>query len=108
VSAILGNITPLIASIFPIRNALGKNLSEALDTRNSKTKAMHISMERSEDNHFSWQVLIMGVSTSFDCFWFTFCIYFASLLDSVFTTFYLWHLSVITSLWCCIYLLWSC
>ena len=71
-SAIIGMIMPLFASIFPIRNALGThlqkshhrnsqighNLHDALDTRQSKTKAVSISISRAESDIFSWNWII--------------------------------------------------
>eukprot|EP01132_Coremiostelium_polycephalum_P001224 gene1224-1547_t len=57
----LGILIPVASSIFPIRNALGKNLHDSLDAKHSKTSAVQISIERSEDNSFSSSVAIIGL-----------------------------------------------
>ncbi|KAN0000827.1 hypothetical protein ACTFIZ_001280 [Dictyostelium cf. discoideum] len=56
----LGIIIPIASAIFPIRNALGKNLHDSLDVKHSKTAAIQISIERSEDNSFSSSVALIG------------------------------------------------
>ncbi|KAM9977270.1 hypothetical protein ACTFIR_011129 [Dictyostelium discoideum] len=56
----LGIIIPIASAIFPIRNALGKNLHDSLDVKHSKTAAVQISIERSEDNSFSSSVALIG------------------------------------------------
>ncbi|KAF2072771.1 hypothetical protein CYY_005917 [Polysphondylium violaceum] len=60
-STLLGMIIPVASAIFPIRNALGKNLQDSLDIKHSKTSAVQISIERSEDNSFSSNVAIIGL-----------------------------------------------
>jgi len=49
IATFLGLFIPLVAATVPIRNALGKNLQESLDTMHSKTLAVKVSIERSED-----------------------------------------------------------
>jgi ABC-type antimicrobial peptide transport system permease subunit len=63
VSTILGLLIPVISSLLPIRNALQQNLQDSLDTRHSKTMAVQISIERSEDTSISpaWVVLGAGM-----------------------------------------------
>lgn len=56
----LGILIPILSAIFPIRTALGKNLFESLDVRHSKTKAVEISLHRSEAGSFSWLWIITG------------------------------------------------
>ncbi|EGG20920.1 DUF214 family protein [Cavenderia fasciculata] len=60
-ATLLGMIIPIAASIFPIKNALGKNLHDSLDSKHSKTMAVQISIERSEDNSFSTSVAVIGL-----------------------------------------------
>lgn len=64
IASSLGLLAPLVASIFPIRAALSKNLHDALDTRQSKTKGVVFLIERAESNWFSgaWFVLGSGLS----------------------------------------------
>ena len=63
-SAFIGTIMPLVASIFPIKSALSYNLHDSIDTRQSKTKAISISVSRTEDNFINWNWIIVGLSTS--------------------------------------------
>eukprot|EP00026_Physarum_polycephalum_P001697 Phypoly_transcript_01699.p1 GENE.Phypoly_transcript_01699~~Phypoly_transcript_01699.p1 ORF type:complete len:1053 (-),score=137.59 Phypoly_transcript_01699:52-3186(-) len=56
----LGLLIPIVASILPIRNALGRNLHDSLDTNRSKTQAVQVTIDRAEDNTFSVPVLIIG------------------------------------------------
>lgn len=58
----LGILIPIISSIFPIRNALGKNLHDSLDINRSKTMAVQVTIDRAEDNTFSTPVLIVGIA----------------------------------------------
>ncbi|EGC33767.1 hypothetical protein DICPUDRAFT_56279 [Dictyostelium purpureum] len=60
----LGIIIPIASAIFPIRSALGKNLHDSLDVKHSKTMAVQISIERSEDNNFSSGVALIGLILS--------------------------------------------
>ncbi|EFA79184.1 DUF214 family protein [Heterostelium album PN500] len=60
----LGLIIPMAASIFPIKSALGRNLHDSLDVKHSKTMAVQISIERSEDSSFSSSVAIIGLLLS--------------------------------------------
>lgn len=50
VASLMGIIVPVVSSIFPIRNALGQNLQDSIDTKHSKTKAVDVSVERSGSN----------------------------------------------------------
>lgn len=60
----LGLGIPAVASVVPIRNALGRNLHDSLDTRHSKTVAVKVTVERSEDGAVSpaWLVLGLGLA----------------------------------------------
>lgn len=60
----LGICIPFVAAVVPIRNALGRNLHDALDTQHSKTLAVQISIERSEDDQLSsaWVVIGVGIA----------------------------------------------
>jgi len=60
-STILGQLIPLISAIFPIRNALGKNLHDSIDVRRSRTKAVEVQIERSEDAGIPWSLVIIGM-----------------------------------------------
>eukprot|EP01116_Phalansterium_solitarium_P009244 TRINITY_DN23310_c0_g1_i1.p1 TRINITY_DN23310_c0_g1~~TRINITY_DN23310_c0_g1_i1.p1 ORF type:complete len:1055 (+),score=403.59 TRINITY_DN23310_c0_g1_i1:200-3364(+) len=60
-AALMGLGMPLLASILPIRAALGSTLAEAIDTRNSRTKAVSISVNRSEDETFSLPQVLIGL-----------------------------------------------
>ncbi|KYQ91201.1 DUF214 family protein [Tieghemostelium lacteum] len=59
-ASLLGFLIPIAASILPIRNALGKNLHDSLDVKHSKTMAVQITIERSEDNSFSSTAALIG------------------------------------------------
>jgi len=61
VATALGLLIPLFAVILPIREALGKNLQDALDTRHSKTLGVQFHIERSEDNKISLTSLVLGI-----------------------------------------------
>ncbi|GAM17947.1 hypothetical protein SAMD00019534_011220 [Acytostelium subglobosum LB1] len=56
----LGILIPVAAAIFPIKSALGRNLHDSLDVKHSKSSAVQISIERSEDSSFSSSVAIVG------------------------------------------------
>jgi hypothetical protein len=57
----LGIIIPIAAALFPIRTALGKNLHDSLDFARSKTKAVKISISRSEGNTISGSLIVVGI-----------------------------------------------
>jgi len=60
-STLLGLFVPIMASILPIRDALGKNLHDALDTRKSKVSAVKVKLERADPTqHISWTMVIVG------------------------------------------------
>jgi hypothetical protein len=63
---------PLIACILPIRVALSKNLYDTLDVRHSKTKAVKLEIERSEDKGFD----VAWVIVSFGMVFFGFLVYY--------------------------------
>ena len=42
----------------------GRNLHDSLDSNRSKTKAVHVSIERAEDNNISFPVMIIGFALS--------------------------------------------
>ena len=57
---VIGIVIPLLASIIPIRNLLGKNLNEALDYQRSKTQAIFVEiMEKDKESIGSY--LIFGI-----------------------------------------------
>jgi len=60
----MGLCLPLLASILPIRAALGRNLQDSLDTRHSKTVGVAFNIERSVDTAISgaWMALGIGMS----------------------------------------------
>lgn len=68
----LGLLIPLIAAVVPIRNALNQNLHDALDTLHSKTLAVKVSIERSEEDGLSAPWLVVGIGM----FTFGFLIYY--------------------------------
>lgn len=73
VATVFAILVPLIASIFPIRNVLQQELLDALDHRRSKTKAVEISVERSEQSrHLPLHFIFGGLAVAL----FGFSIYF--------------------------------
>jgi ABC-type antimicrobial peptide transport system permease subunit len=58
---LLGLAVPIVASVIPIRTALGQNLQDSLDVKRSKTKAVKIDIERAETSRFSISIVILGV-----------------------------------------------
>jgi hypothetical protein len=60
-ATLLGQLIPLISAILPIRNALGKNLHDSIDSRRSRTKAVEVQVERSEDAGTPWSLVITGM-----------------------------------------------
>eukprot|EP01127_Copromyxa_protea_P020193 TRINITY_DN670_c0_g1_i2.p1 TRINITY_DN670_c0_g1~~TRINITY_DN670_c0_g1_i2.p1 ORF type:complete len:653 (-),score=97.63 TRINITY_DN670_c0_g1_i2:3-1961(-) len=61
----LGLLTPVAASIVPIRAALGKNLQDSLDTRQSKTQAVKVSISRADSSSaISWDTVAIGFCLS--------------------------------------------
>ena len=69
IATFLGQLIPVLASLFPIRNALGQNLHDSIDTRRSKTKAVDVQIERSEDAGVPWSTVIIGAL----CLWLLLC-----------------------------------
>eukprot|EP01118_Nematostelium_gracile_P005989 TRINITY_DN1916_c0_g1_i1.p1 TRINITY_DN1916_c0_g1~~TRINITY_DN1916_c0_g1_i1.p1 ORF type:complete len:581 (-),score=131.11 TRINITY_DN1916_c0_g1_i1:40-1782(-) len=59
-SGFMGILIPLVSSILPITAALSNNLSDSLDTRASKVKAVEVEMERAEEGKLSWSILVVG------------------------------------------------
>jgi ABC-type antimicrobial peptide transport system permease subunit len=55
-------LVSIVASVLPIRNALGKNLHDSLDSNRSKTKAVQVNIERAEDSNISVPVIIIGIA----------------------------------------------
>lgn len=72
VGTCLGLLIPLVAALFPIRNALAQNLQDSLDTKHSKTMAVKVSIERSEDQGVSLPWIVLGIGL----FVFGFLIYY--------------------------------
>jgi ABC-type antimicrobial peptide transport system permease subunit len=57
----MGILIPVLAAILPIRNALGMNLHDSLDTKHNKTKAVQIDVERAEQGgNVSWTIVVIG------------------------------------------------
>jgi len=50
-----------VASIFPIRAALSRNLHDSLDVEHSKTTAVLVTIERAEDGAISWPLFAVGL-----------------------------------------------
>lgn len=61
VAAVLGIVIPLLSAILPIRNALMLNLSDSIDGNRSKTKAVVVEINRSEQHSVSVPVLVVGL-----------------------------------------------
>eukprot|EP01063_Lacrimia_lanifica_P003040 TRINITY_DN11637_c1_g1_i1.p1 TRINITY_DN11637_c1_g1~~TRINITY_DN11637_c1_g1_i1.p1 ORF type:complete len:1005 (+),score=334.65 TRINITY_DN11637_c1_g1_i1:293-3307(+) len=61
-ATLLGLAVPILASIVPIKSALGLSLQDALDTQHSKTKAVTFNIERSEGSSFSGTVVGVGAA----------------------------------------------
>jgi hypothetical protein len=59
-STALGLGIPVLAAALPIRRALGKSLVESLDTQRSKTKAVTVTITRSQDASVSPAILVVG------------------------------------------------
>ncbi len=58
----MGMIIPVLAAILPIRNALGMNLHDSLDTKHNKTKAVQIDVERADQGgNVSWTIVVIGM-----------------------------------------------
>eukprot|EP01064_Diplonema_japonicum_P037734 TRINITY_DN893_c0_g1_i1.p1 TRINITY_DN893_c0_g1~~TRINITY_DN893_c0_g1_i1.p1 ORF type:complete len:1078 (+),score=231.55 TRINITY_DN893_c0_g1_i1:88-3321(+) len=72
-ATLVGLVMPLIASIAPIRHALGLNLQDSLDTNHSKVKAVTFTFERSEGSTVSIPVIVLGIALTL----FGFLIYYA-------------------------------
>ena len=51
--SVLGLVLPLIANIFPIKQALGKNLRESLDLYHRSVNELQVSIKRLEEMGFS-------------------------------------------------------
>eukprot|EP01102_Stenamoeba_stenopodia_P012723 TRINITY_DN4044_c0_g3_i1.p1 TRINITY_DN4044_c0_g3~~TRINITY_DN4044_c0_g3_i1.p1 ORF type:complete len:1119 (+),score=191.24 TRINITY_DN4044_c0_g3_i1:127-3483(+) len=60
VASILGFGIPIVSAIFPIRSALQRNVLDAIDTRRSKTTAVEIQIERSEDANTPLSLVAVG------------------------------------------------
>jgi ABC-type antimicrobial peptide transport system permease subunit len=60
-AAALGFLMPVISAIFPIRSALGRDLFSSLDARHSKTTAVKIHIERTQDLTISWSLISVGI-----------------------------------------------
>lgn len=64
VGSVMGLCIPLLASVLPIRAALGANLQDALDTRHSKTIGVKFSISRSEDAGMDGAWLATGAAAA--------------------------------------------
>lgn len=60
VSVTIGLLIPIIGAVLPIRAALERNLSEAIDVAHSRTKATEFQIDRSEDSSVDWSVVMLG------------------------------------------------
>ena len=56
----VGFFVPLISSILPIKNALSKNLSDAINTDKSGPEIIEYKIERSEQSNINHTILIIG------------------------------------------------
>ncbi|EFC50030.1 FtsX domain-containing protein [Naegleria gruberi] len=59
VSICLGILIPLLASLLPIKAALGQNLHDSLDTERSKTKSVEYSIERNSETSISTSLVVI-------------------------------------------------
>lgn len=60
-ASILATAIPLVASIGPIRIALGPTIRDALDMNRPKANIIQYNVERAEDNKLSWTLLFGGM-----------------------------------------------
>eukprot|EP00005_Dracoamoeba_jomungandri_P012127 CAMPEP_0174265284 /NCGR_PEP_ID=MMETSP0439-20130205/25948_1 /TAXON_ID=0 /ORGANISM="Stereomyxa ramosa, Strain Chinc5" /LENGTH=1033 /DNA_ID=CAMNT_0015351673 /DNA_START=86 /DNA_END=3184 /DNA_ORIENTATION=+ len=60
VGTLLGLLTPILASILPIRYALTLNLHDSLDLKHAKVQAVSVKLERSENSNFGSSLVITG------------------------------------------------
>ena len=60
-ASILATTIPLIASIGPIRIALGPTIRDALDMNRPKANIIQYNVERAEDNKLSWTLFFGGL-----------------------------------------------
>lgn len=51
----------LLSVFFPIRSALSQNLHDAIDRNHSKSKVIHVTIERSEDYEKPWMAVFSGI-----------------------------------------------
>lgn len=72
-AVLLGVFIPILSSLLPINRALGQNLTDALDSTRSKTKAVKYNIERASDNKISWAQIVFGIC----CVVFGFGVYYA-------------------------------
>lgn len=57
-----GLLLPVVASVLPIRAALGKNIWDSVDTRHSKTTAVEIKLTRTDDARPSVTLIVSGLA----------------------------------------------
>ncbi len=72
VAIVLGIVLPIVASIFPLKDALSQNLHDVLDSEHSKQGGVEFTIERSQDNTNSFAMLVVGCGMAI----FGFCIYY--------------------------------
>lgn len=60
-ATILAFVIPIVAAVFPVVKAFGQSLVQALSVNQSKTSAVKVSIERSENGAFSWPMIVVGV-----------------------------------------------
>ncbi|KAG2388720.1 hypothetical protein C9374_000159 [Naegleria lovaniensis] len=64
-ASLLGIGVPILASILPIKTALGQNLHDSLDTQRS-VSAVKYSVERAESEYIAWTPVVLGlIGTAF-------------------------------------------
>ena len=57
-----GLAIPILASILPIRSALSKSLTDALDTKRSKVMAVKVEISRASGTSISWDLVAFAIS----------------------------------------------
>lgn len=66
----IGIIIPILASLIPIKVALGTELREALDTSRPRVVAVKYSIDRASENNIAWPQVWIGIglfSLGFAC-----------------------------------------
>ncbi|KAA6382606.1 MAG: hypothetical protein EZS28_021866, partial [Streblomastix strix] len=61
ISILISLAITIIASIFPIKQALSQNLHDSIDVQHIKTKLIVLSIERADKLNKPWSFLLSGV-----------------------------------------------